>query len=127
MVLKFISSVQNKSIHIDSLKVMRIPSYTFQFAESILIPINANPMQVLCGAFLKTTISKNTHFHVSKPLNIFPQLQKYRYCKKEICGLPIQYKTTIQDCCCAGPFILLMFQITTWRTNHCLGIISSSL
>ena len=76
-------------------------------------------MQVLFGAFQKTTISKNTLSHVSGTLKISVQL------KKQILHKRIMY---LANTGVGGNIvILLMSQITTWRTNHCLGIISSSL
>ena len=60
-------------------------SYIFQVTGLILIPINANPMQVLFGAFQQTTISKNTHSHVSRTLKISVQLKKQISYKRNMC------------------------------------------
>ena len=68
------------------------PSYTLRVSGLILIPINANPMQVLFGAFQKITISKNTLSHVSRT---FQPLAKNRYCPKLKKYMPYQYYSGI--------------------------------
>ena len=42
-------------------------------------------MQVLFGAFQPTTISKNTHSHVSRTLKIFVQLKKQISYRRNMC------------------------------------------
>ena len=78
---KYKSWFKIEEFHLRESQVMQnktIVYISLQFTGLILIPISANPMQVLFGAFQRTTISKNTHSHVSRTLKISVQLNNIK-------------------------------------------------